>query len=336
MFRVFKLSLFVVLLMSMSSVFAADDVQKSRAEKKQERIEKQRAEVIMAGTWALPDGAGSWVMFYIREGGGPLLYIPKNNAPGVRWMNWVPGMDGTQFVYTAPDNRPVTMTQNPANPAALNVAWADGRRETLSRIARVKLDSPIYGAWKGDWGGTVHLVEVGKTIYHVHVSTKGKYSVATGSWVPGMEGTQYTYKYPDTEQRTGTLNAKGTPRIMLAGANGKRWAMVRFYQPMSALDELEGQDKRAKRRFLAGVWRHPRLGDLVLSANKRDFHVAKLVQTDATFDLKAGWTRDMRGVQFELIFRGETITCTYNKRKPAMLRCTDSAGSTTEWQKQEP
>jgi len=330
MSRIVSLCCALVLLFSAGQALAQGGQVDRPAERLKAQAEKEELEVAMAGQWNRPNGEGAWVLLYIRDNGGPLLYLAKNEAPAVRWVKWVAGMEGTQFSYMAPNKKDVVLTQNPKNPEAMSAAWSDGSRESLSRVARVNVDSPLYGAWKGDWGGSFHLVEVGNTIYHIHVGSKADFSVATGSWVPGMEGTQYAYKYPNLQERTATLNAKGTPRIT-GVTNGKRWAAVQSYKPVS----LRGVriKHRRNRRILDGVWRNPGMGDLHLSANKRDFHVAKLYQNDATFDLKAGWTRDMRGIQFELLFRGETITCTYNKKRPAFLRCTDSRGDVSEWRK---
>ena len=337
MSRICILAGLLLTLIPAGNVSADDAPRKERREKRQQRIKKQRGEVAMAGHWARPKGEGGWIFLYVRGEGGPVIYLPKGEVPGVRWANWVSGMEGAQFAYKAPDGKFVTLTQSTNDPETMSAAWADGSRETLVRTKKVTLASPLYGAWKGDWGGTVHLVEVGDAIYHIHVGTKGKLSVAVGKWAGGMEGTQYVYKYHDTKQRTGTLNAKeGQPRIMLTGEGGKRWAMDRIYRPLALLARLaDREDERVeeKVRYLHGIWRHSAYGELHLSANKKDFHVSRLQQADAAFELQAGWTKGMRGLQFELVFRGETITCVYNREKPAVLRCTDSAGEKTEWRK---
>jgi hypothetical protein len=286
----------------------------------------------LAGRWDRSGKEGTYVFLYIREGGGPLLWINKDGVPSVRWAKWVPGMEGTQFSYQAPNGDRLTFTRNIRNTEAMGLTWADGTTEVLRRTQRVNEQSPLFGTWKGDWDGSVHLVELGTTIYHIHVDKKGKLSVAEGSWVADMEGTQYVYQYSHTKKRTGTLNLKGTPKIMLA-VGEKRWAMTQSYKPVT---RQEGKDAlKKRRRYLDGVWQRKGAGDLHLLASKREFHVAKLYQADAVMDLKARWTRSMHGVQFELIFRGETTTCSYNKRRPELLRCTDGAGNTQEWQQRE-
>lgn len=201
------------------------------------------------------------------------------------------------------------------------------RRVLLSFIAVVigvlLLDRPAHaespsGTWKSDSGNTFIIPLIGSGDFDIiKVAPTGAKSLLSARWVPGMEGTQFSYQFNGAVY-TGTFNGNDPDRVRVAsGAQANFWVRIRNPQ-FGWLGVL-------------GTWQSTSGNKFVIAARGRTFDIIMTAPNGQKTLLQASWIPGMEGTQFAYQFGATRNVATRMPRDENQIRIESSTGSVNNW-----
>ena len=170
------------------------------------------------GVWRRDDGA-RFIFPMTHEEEFPMVYIPYEGEPVLRWGKWVDGLEGTQLSYTSPSQVRWTMTQILKDADKMRMESKNGSF-TLRQIQEVNKESPILGIWTSESGNRFYPFEIDETIFVVVDRPSGNKELHIANWTTGLEGTQL--QYSSTRDYTVTINASN-PDVAYSQGGGRSY-----------------------------------------------------------------------------------------------------------------
>ena len=187
------------------------------------RFERSRAELV--GEWTSSTGNG--VLITGDEAPFAIILTTPRGAQSLYLGRWTPGLEGTQFKYPADGvARVATINSRERDRIVVSGAGAD---VTWSRVGGLGRASPVSGRWTSSSGNRFMVLPARRGVASFEViatHTNGSSKLYRGHWVPGLEGTQFTYE-ADNVTITATINAQTMESIRVVGGSAPTtWTRV--------------------------------------------------------------------------------------------------------------
>ena len=270
------------------------------------------------GIWRRDDGA-RFIIPFTHLDGFPLIYIPYEGKPELRWSEWVPGMDGTQVSYTSPSDVEWFLTQSAQNPEFIRMT-SHTSKFALRKIGSFDSDGPIIGVWKSSSGNLFMPFELEDDLYITTQRPNGRHFLYMGTWTEGMEGVQFSYK--SSQNYVVTLQEDGETAESVGGGRAYGWSRV--FLPEPPPEEIKD---------VGGTWEAPN-GRMELVIKNGYIAYAALIMPQMTLKMDASWVKGWEGRRFVLRTKGKEIVGTFHPSHPDRLR-TRSDGEEVNWVRSE-
>jgi len=207
------------------------------------RIERLRPGLV--GEWA--SSTGNAVLITGEEAPFAVVLTTPRGVQSLYLGQWTPGLEGTQFKYLV-QGVPRVATINARERDRIVVSGA-GADVTWSRVGGLGRMSSVSGQWSSSSGNRFMVLPArrGDSSFEVIATrTDGTWRLYRGRWVPGLEGTQFTYE-ADYVTMTATINAQTMETIRVVGGGAPTtWTRV------DRLDRLDRLDRGHRRGDTVG------------------------------------------------------------------------------------
>lgn len=178
---------------------------------------------------------GAW-----QSSSGNSIVIPADTDPlvlvlttpaGVKSLytgRWVPGLEGTQFTYSVGYGDRRTATFDSRDARTILVRGGPDRDAVWTRTAARFPVTSVSGSWRSTSGNRFTVVPAlagAATFDVVMARPNGELRLYTARWVPGLEGTQFTYE-ADWTLHTATIDARTLASVRVTNngsAQGTMW-----------------------------------------------------------------------------------------------------------------
>lgn len=277
-----------------------------------------QAEVV-DGVWRRDDGA-KFIIPLTYEEGFPMIYIPYEGEPLLRWSNWVDGLEGTQIEYVSPSKIRWTLTQAKEDPDRIRMESVNGIF-TLRQIEAMDRTASGLGIWSSDSGNKFFLFEVQDQLWLVIWRPSGEKKLYQAQWSKGLEGTQFTYQ--SNKSYTVTINASNPERAIAVGG-GRRYVWSKIHKPELPVEAIP---------TIHGLWETPNGKLIVELAPDRDggeIRKVRFVLPQIELIADANWVAGMKGKQFVMSLNGKDVTCNFDPENPNVIESIDQ-GNVVRW-----
>ena len=274
---------------------------------------------VVDGIWRRDDGA-KFMIPITYEDGFPIIYVPYEGEPLLRWSNWVDGMEGTQIEYLSPSKVRWTLTQAQDDPDRIRMESVNGIF-TLRQIEAMNRTAPGLGIWRSDSGNRFFLFELEEQLWLVIWRPSGEKELHTAQWIQGLEGTQFTYK--SNKEYSVTINASDPDKAIAVGG-GRRYVWNKIHKPDAPVAAIP---------TIHGLWETP-TGKLIieLSPDREGANIRRIrfVLPQVELDVAARWVDGLQGKQFVMSLNGKEVVCNFDVENPNVIESIDK-GDVTRW-----
>lgn len=277
-----------------------------------------------AGEWRSTSG-NVFVIPKATGGRFDVVLVPPKGASRLYQAGWVKGMRGSQFKYGA--KWQMTATFNGKNPNKIRVVSTKSKPTMWTRISLPpSRPSAIAGTWLSTTGNRFTIPNNKNTLYVITKYKKsGKKTLSNAQWVKGMRGTQFRYgkgcsatinRRNDTVQASCT-SSKGAPSV---------WTRV------GAPAVTRAPKRKPAATGVRGVWQSSAGGTWSIKSASGDRFDAKYTSADGrrVITHSASWSRGLKGTQFQVFKRRDTLTVTLGRSSSKMM-VKSARGYTEAW-----
>lgn len=170
-----------------------------------------------SGTWK-SDSGNTFIVPLIGAGAFDFIKVAPTGAKELVRGSWVAGMEGTQFVYSVGAVRH-TCTFNGQNPDRIHVA-SGAKTNFWTRVRNPQFGwLGVLGTWRSTSGNTFVIADRGRSFDIIMTAPSGAKSLIVASWIPGMEGTQFSYQV-GTFRNVATRMPRDENQIRIESNNG--------------------------------------------------------------------------------------------------------------------
>ncbi len=190
------------------------------------RIERLRSDLV--GEWTSSTGNG--VLITGDEAPFAVILTTPRGAQSLYLGRWTPGLEGTQFKYVVNGvARVATINARERDRIVVSGGGADVTWSRVGGLGGLERRGTVSGQWSSSSGNRFMVLSArrGAASFEVIATrTDGSWMLYRGRWVPGLEGTQFTYE-ADYTTMTATINAQTMETIRVVGGSAPTtWTRV--------------------------------------------------------------------------------------------------------------